>query len=65
MPVTLQASGRWQAKTRYPKRSLGTFDTEQRAAIAVRLFEYWLRDWTGGDPDWQDIPRKPETRDAI
>ncbi len=41
------------------KLNLGTFETAERASLAVRLFSYWRA------VGYSDIPVKNTTRDAI
>lgn len=55
--------GRWQAQKTIGGRTagFGTFDTPERASLAVRLFEHWMS--RGYYPE--DVPRQPRTRDAI
>lgn len=41
--------------------SIGTFDTAERASLAVRLFEHWVAVGHAVSA----IPRQPQTRDVI
>lgn len=57
-------SGRYTTRARAARYSwvnVGTFDTPERASLAVRLFEYWIA--SGHNP--HAIPRQPRTVDAI
>lgn len=62
--TTCATNGKWKAQkaiddgyTAY----MGTFDTVERASVAVRLFEHWV----AAGHDVNAIPRQPRTRDAI
>lgn len=62
--VSLAYGGRYRARTYtnlFGERYLGTFDTPERASVAVRLFEHWV----AAGHDVNAIPRQPRTRDAI
>ena len=51
---------RAQASAQGMSRNIGTFNGPERASIAVRLYQHWLKTF----PDY-DIPRKPTHIDAL
>lgn len=62
--TTRTPQGRYVTQARMTKHdwvNVGTFDTPERASLAVRLFEHWVA--RGHDP--YAVPRQPRTRDAI
>lgn len=61
--TTTTPHGKWQAKKKAGGwyYAIGSFDTPERASVAVKLFEHWIG--CGYAPD--SVPRKPTTRDAI
>ncbi|NEK84041.1 MAG: hypothetical protein G3W58_22910 [Pantoea ananatis] len=63
-PVRNKSGTRWLAQGYAPGQgttSLGTFDSPERANLATRLYKHWLS--KGCAPG--DIPRSPQTREAV
>lgn len=60
----VKGSVKWRAQSNVPgvgATGIGTFDTEERAYIAHKLYRHWLSKGFS----YYDIPRQPRTVDAI